>query len=390
MARSLRLALLACAMAMPGSLVLQAQDAPLPDDGAPGAANANAGVAQRMAELNEGALKGLTSLKQEFITVLDMTDKGDFDAAMKLMEVIQEQVTRFRQTPVTSFNPDEFTPQVSAALQLSDLVARLQKAGKAVDGRLADAAVNVTDIASLNALIDKYSFLEATLTNVVFLSKAQSLKLEVFKHLEEIEKAQAEVDAEQERIEQLTKEAEAQRKQAEELRTSATQKDRKAEALGGSVEAQRVREQVVSMQGTASVAAAVRATDAKDREVAAKNKEVSDAITAQELLEREKAEVKGKISAAEARKAAAAQSVYDAQGNLDLAKANGKGIVGAQQALISAQRAADGVNREADAAIAAFSESLKSIESKLNIAARIIQQSSKQNNNLLAEMPSGE
>ena len=204
------------------------------------------------------------------------------------------------------------------------------------------------------------------------------------------EKAQAEVDAEQERIEQLTKEAEAQRKQAEELRTSATQKDRKAEALGGSVEAQRVREQVVSMQGTASVAAAVRATDAKDREVAAKNKEVSDAITAQELLEREKAEVKGKISAAEARKAAAAQSVYDAQGNLDLAKANGKGIVGAQQALISAQRAADGVNREADAAIAAFSESLKSIESKLNIAARIIQQSSKQNNNLLAEMPSGE
>ena len=204
------------------------------------------------------------------------------------------------------------------------------------------------------------------------------------------EKAQAEVDAEQARIEQLTKEAEAQRKQAEELRTSATQKDRKAEALGGSVEAQRVREQIVSMQGTASVAAAVRATDAKDREVAAKSKEVSDAITAQELLEREKAEVKGKISAAEARKAAAAQSVYDAQGNLDLAKANGKGIVGAQQALISAQRAADGVNREADAAIAAFSESLKSIESKLNIAARIIQQSSKQNNNLLAEMPSGE
>ena len=194
MARSLRLALLACAMAMPGSLVLQAQDAPLLDDGAPGAAAANAGVAQRMAELNEGALKGLTSLKQEFITVLDMTDKGDFDAAMKLMEVIQEQVTRFRQTPVTSFNPDEFTPQVSAALQLSDLVARLQKAGKAVDGRLADAAVNVTDIASLNALIDKYSFLEATLTNVVFLSKAQSLKLEVFKHLEEIEKAQAEVE----------------------------------------------------------------------------------------------------------------------------------------------------------------------------------------------------
>ena len=202
--------------------------------------------------------------------------------------------------------------------------------------------------------------------------------------------AQAEAEKEQARIEQLEGELTAQRKQAEDLRTSAGQKDRKAEALGGSVEAQRVREQVVSMQGTASVAAAVRATDAKDREVAAKNKEVSDAITAQELLEREKAEVKGKISAAEARKAAAAQSVYDAQGNLDLAKANGKGIVGAQQALISAQRAADGVNREADAAIAAFSESLKSIESKLNIAARIIQQSSKQNNNLLAEMPSGE
>ena len=204
------------------------------------------------------------------------------------------------------------------------------------------------------------------------------------------EKAQAEVDAEQARIEQLTKEAEAQRKQAEDLRTSATQKDRKAEALGGSYEAQKIREQLVSMQGASSIAAAERATDKKDEDVAKEKAKEADAMKAQELLRREKAELEQRIAAEQARKATAAQGVFAAQGNLDLAKLNKSGQAEAQQALISAQQAADGVNREADAALKTLTETLKSVESRLKAAQSFLESQSKQQRNAWSEAPSGE
>ena len=204
------------------------------------------------------------------------------------------------------------------------------------------------------------------------------------------EKAQAEVDAEQARIEQLTKEAEAQRKQAEELRTSATQKDRKAEALGGSYEAQKIREQLVSMQGAASIAAAERATDKKYEDVAKEKAKEADAMQAQELLRREKAELEQRIAAEQARKATAAQGVFAAQGNLELAKLNKSGQAEAQQALISAQQAADGVNRETDAALKTLTETLKSVESRLKAAQSFLESQSKQQRNAWSEAPSGE
>lgn len=207
---------------------------------------------------------------------------------------------------------------------------------------------------------------------------------------EERKKAQAEADAEQARIDQLKKEAEAQRKQAEDLRTSATQKDRKAEALGGSYEAQKIRGQVVSMQGAASIAAAERATDKKDEDVAKEKAKEADAMQAQELLRREKAELEQRIAAEQARKATAAQGVFAAQGNLDLAKLNKSGQAGAQQALISAQQAADGVNREADAALKTLTETLKNVESRLKAAQSFLESQSKQQRNAWSEAPSGE
>lgn len=202
--------------------------------------------------------------------------------------------------------------------------------------------------------------------------------------------AKAEAEKEQARIDELKKQAENQHKQAEARREQADQKEKKAEALGGSVDAQRVREEVVRMRGNSAVKAAEAATDKKDDEVAKEKAKEADAMTAAELLKREKEELKSRIAQEEARKTAAAQGVFTAQGNLDLAKLNKSGQAEAQQALISAQQAADGVNREADAALKTLTETLKSVESRLKAAQSFLESQSKQQRNAWSEAPGGE
>lgn len=204
--------------------------------------------------------------------------------------------------------------------------------------------------------------------------------------------AYAEAEKEQARIDELKKQAENQHKQAEARREQADQKEKKAEALGGSVDAQRVREQVVSMKGNASVAAAVRATDKKDEEVAREKAKKADAEQAIELLQREKVETKAWIDAEKERKANAAQKVYTAKGNLELAKLNKskRGQVEANKALIAAQQAADGVNREADGMLKTLNETLNKIDSRLKAAQSYLQNQSKQQRNAWSEAPGGE
>ena len=55
-----------------------------------------------------------------------------------------------------------------------------------------------------------------------------------------------------------------------------------------------------------------------------------------------------------------------------------------------AQQAADGVNRETDAALKTLTETLKSVESRLKAAQSFLESQSKQQRNAWSEAPSGE
>lgn len=204
-------------------------------------------------------------------------------------------------------------------------------------------------------------------------------------------KAQAEADAEQSRIEQLTATLDAQRKQSEDLRSLAGQKDAKAAALEGSVAAQQMREKIVRMQGDSSVAAAVRATDKKDEETAAKAAKIADAEAAKKALTAQKADIRAKLAAEQERKNAANRSVYEAQGMMDAARLGGNRS--AQQSALgnlqSAQRAAQDVNFAADQAITALTTTLKNVEARLKAAQNFLESQSKQQRNAWSEAPAG-
>jgi len=204
-------------------------------------------------------------------------------------------------------------------------------------------------------------------------------------------KEQEAADAEEARIKSLKDDAEAKRKSAEALRTSATQKEKEADALGGSVEVQQVKEQVVKLQGKSAVAAAVRATDKKDKEEADKQAKLEDAKMASVALQEEKSRTEIVIASAQFRKAEAARSVATASDNLETAKLRGnrKSQQAAQAELVRAKEAAQNVNFEADRTITALNATLTEINGKLKMTESILNRNKQQQNYNLAESAAG-
>ena len=131
------------------------------------------------------------------------------------------------------------------------------------------------------------------------------------------------------------------------------------------------------------------AHDKKIEEEDAKNAKTADAVAAVEELAIAKRTTKQQIAAEQARKDEAARTVQAAADDLELAKLNKSGTVQATQNYQAAQRAADGVNREADAAIATLTETLKGIEARLNAAQNHLKSESKKNQYAWSESPAG-
>lgn len=198
-----------------------------------------------------------------------------------------------------------------------------------------------------------------------------------------------EAEAEEERIKALEISRAEKAKRAEELRTSATRKDEKADALSGSIEAQDLRIETTRLSNAQAIAAAKRATDKKDAETFAEQEKYADAVTSQEQLQREKADVQSRLAELQARKSAASRGVYEAQNAYDLAARgdNRAATVGALGDLQSAKDAALEVDAAVDGTIKSLTETLKNIETRLKAAQSYMESQSKQTRFAWSEQP---
>ena len=142
--------------------------------------------------------------------------------------------------------------------------------------------------------------------------------------------------------------------------------------------------ETASLAGSAAVSAADKAiTDEQTR--------IADAHRARAALTAKRDELKAQIAAAQGRKDAAGLAVFNAQGAVDLARANGgKGLAGAQGALNEAQSTALEVSHSADRTIAALTKTLKDVESRLKAAQTAIESQSKQTRYAWSEAPAGD
>lgn len=185
------------------------------------------------------------------------------------------------------------------------------------------------------------------------------------------ERAKADAKAEDERIKTLEAERKRKADEAARLRAGADADDAKADALGGQLEVASVRRRTAAINDRGAQAAADRAL--ADSEAAR-----ASALAAAPELAAQADSLKSRIAAEQSRKNAAGLGVFQAQNALDLARANGDPTGGATAALQSAQMAANEVNASADAAIAALTETLKSVEARLKAAQNFLEKQSSQ------------
>lgn len=176
----------------------------------------------------------------------------------------------------------------------------------------------------------------------------------------------------------------AQERKISELQSGADHLTQKATLHRGAAFGAETAMETASLAGSAAVSAADKAiTDEQTR--------IADAHRARAALTAKRDELKAQIAAAQGRKDAAGLAVFNAQGAVDLARANGgKGLAGAQGALNEAQSTALEVSHSADRTIAALTKTLKDVESRLKAAQTAIESQSKQTRYAWSEAPAGD
>lgn len=202
---------------------------------------------------------------------------------------------------------------------------------------------------------------------------------------DEVRKAAAERAAQYERqIQQLEEEKRRSEAKAAELRKEAGRLREKADRMGVQVEA-------AEISGGAARKAAAREESAAQGALADRQAKTADAERARRLLAGQKADIQARIAAEQARKDAAGRAVYEAQGDYDAARLGGsrRAQQSALGSLQAAQGAAQDVNHAADRAIAALTETLRSVEARLKAAQGFLESQSKQQRNAWAETPAG-
>lgn len=176
----------------------------------------------------------------------------------------------------------------------------------------------------------------------------------------------------------------AQERKISELQSGADHLTQKATLHRGAAFGADTAMETVSLAGNAAVSAANKAvTDEQAR--------IADAHRARAALTAKRDELKAQIAAAQERKDAAGLAVFNAQGAVDLARANGgRGQGAAQAALNEAQSIALEVSHSADRTIAAMTKSLNDVNTKLKATQTVIESLSKQTRYAWSEAPAGD
>lgn len=181
------------------------------------------------------------------------------------------------------------------------------------------------------------------------------------------------------RIAALEEEVRKSEERAAGLRKDAVNLRERSDAMGGALEAAGIEGENAMSAARASEKEASHALDKKQKAMQAEADKNTDAMTAAENLSRTQADLQFRIAAEQAKKDDANKAVFQAQNDLDLAKANGekKQKIGELTAkLQAAQTIANDVNFAADKAINALTEMLKRVEAQLKAASDHIKRSS--------------
>lgn len=186
------------------------------------------------------------------------------------------------------------------------------------------------------------------------------------------------------------KQIEALRKEQESLREGAATDRREGEQISSLSGAKSGERAAIVLNGETAQLVAGRDVNKVERRIAANQAQQASDMTAQELLSREKIELEQRIAEEKARKQNAAQSVYDAQANFNLAKMSGKGQQEAYTNLTKAQQAAWAVDHSADEMINTLTDSLNKVTGKLTAIQRNFEKQAKQHQFEVGEAPGGE
>ncbi len=176
--------------------------------------------------------------------------------------------------------------------------------------------------------------------------------------------------------------------QAMHERAAATREN--ANGLSSAIDAATLEGKNAVIVATRQEAAANSALSAKHAATAKEADTYASAASARELLAQEQADLKSRIAAQQAKKDAAALSVYNAQGDFDTARLGGGNQLAAYQALQTAQGAAQNVNAAADSAINALTKTLQAVEQRLKAAQNYLESQSKSSSAAWAEAPGGD
>lgn len=206
------------------------------------------------------------------------------------------------------------------------------------------------------------------------------------------EQQRKEAEQAREEVKRLEADKKSKEKQIKDLRDSAAHSRKIRDVIGRSIDTAELERENVNVEEDTTIAAN-KAADKKEADKKAKEQaKVDDAKRAVELLKAEKSRIEAQIADRQSDKDAMGKYVADAEGDYETAKLgnNRKAQKSAYANLQNLQQTAQNVNHEADSAINALTETLRSVETRLKAAQSAIKQASKQQSYAWAESPSGE
>lgn len=205
------------------------------------------------------------------------------------------------------------------------------------------------------------------------------------------EEQRKEAEKAREEVKKLEEDKRAKEKQIKDLRDSAAHSRKIRDVIGRSIDTAELERENVNVEEDTQTAANA-AADKKEADKKAKEQaKLDDAKKAAVLLQAEKERIQAEIADRQSDKDAMGKYVFDANSDYETAKLgnNRKAQKSAYANLQRLQETAQNVNHEADSAINALTETLKSVETRLKAAQSAIQNASKQQSYAWSESPSG-
>ena len=206
------------------------------------------------------------------------------------------------------------------------------------------------------------------------------------------EQQRKEAEQAREEVKRLEADKKSKEKQIKDLRDSAAHSRKIRDVIGRSIDTAELERENVNVEEDTTIAAN-KASDKKEADKKAKEAaKIDDAKRSVELLQAEKDRIKAEIADRQSDKAAMGKYVADAEGDYETAKLgkNSKAQKSAYANLHKLQETAQNVNHEADSAINALTETLRSVETRLKSAQSAIKQASKQQQYAWNESPAGD